>query len=59
MDIYFINSLKVGDIVHDDLTNCEVTVIKITKDKNGNIGIWLDHDYLDGGRHPWEISECY
>lgn len=61
---------EVGDYVVDDLT---LTVSKIegiewaegkVRDKDnkpikyiGCCAIWLDNDHLDGGRHPWEISE--
>jgi hypothetical protein len=24
---------------------------------SGCVAIWLANDYLDGGRHPWEIGE--
>lgn len=49
-------SPKEGDEVYDDLTHNLSKVMKITVDEFGNKGIWLDNDYLDGGRHPWEIS---
>jgi hypothetical protein len=61
---------KVGDYVVDDLTLrvCKIAGIEWAEGKSvahdgrivnhmGSIGIWLDNDYLDGGRHPWEISE--
>lgn len=48
--------IKVGDRVMDDLTNEIKTVISISKDRHGNVGIWLDSDYLGGGRHPWEVT---
>lgn len=53
-DLFF--SPKEGDEVYDDLTRKISKIVKITVDKFGNKGIWLDNDYLDGGRHPWEIS---
>lgn len=49
--------MKVGDKVLDDLTRKEHIIVKITEDKFGNKGIWIDSDYLEGGRHPWEITE--
>lgn len=48
---------KVGDVVLDELTYGLVTILRIEKDGNGNIGYWVDSDFLDGGRHPWEISK--
>jgi len=49
-------SPKEGDEVHDDLTRTVCKIVIITVDEFGNKGIWLDNGYLDGGRHPWEIS---
>ena len=56
----------VGDIIYDDLTKGKVKV-KGIKYEEGNFGgkttsmgcwgIWIDSDYLDGVRHPWEISK--
>lgn len=62
---------KVGDTVIDDLTLtvCKVTGVQYAHGRvgcgghkqfakyNGSIAIWLDNEYLDGGRHPWEISD--
>lgn len=47
--------VKVGDTVYDDLTGFNVKVLKLTN-TDGIIGIWLESDWLGGGRHPWEIS---
>jgi len=49
--------MRVGDIVWDDLTQTKACVERVTEDERGNVGIWLDNDYLEGGRHPWEVSE--
>ncbi len=49
--------ISIGDEVHDDLTSKRSKIINITEDPKGNFGIWLDNDYLGGGRHPWEISK--
>jgi hypothetical protein len=49
---------KVGMKVIDDLTHNIRTITRIDFDAQGNMGIYLDDDYLDGGRFPWEISEC-
>lgn len=49
-------NLKVGDIVTDDLTQTRVKITKITQDDEGNVGIWVDNNYLEGGRYPWEIT---
>jgi hypothetical protein len=61
---------KVGDKVKDDLTMTVATVVGVewangnVRDSKGKrhkyagcVAIWLDNDYLDGGRHPWEISD--
>ena len=48
-----------GLTVRDDLTQTNAKIVKIEKDSNGNIGIWLDNSYLRGGRHPWEISKAH
>lgn len=61
---------KVGDVVQDDLTLTLAKVVgiewadgQVRDSKNrkvkyyGCVAIWLDNDYLDGGRHPWEVSE--
>lgn len=49
--------VKVGDLVKDDLTRTVCTVVKVETSPNGSVGIWLDNDYLGGGRHPWEVTE--
>lgn len=60
--------IPVGTRVIDDLTGEEATIIGVSFTEgymNGNklrrsigaIGYWLDNDYINGGRHPWEISE--
>lgn len=51
------SKFKVGDKVHDDLTGKEARIVRIETDSLGNVGIWLDSEYLAGGRHPWEVSE--
>lgn len=59
--------LRVGDIVWDDLTGKKAKVLRIEITPRGTregnsiaaydlIGIWLDNDWVGGGRHPWEIS---
>jgi hypothetical protein len=45
-----------GDTIHDDLTSQSAKIVRISSDNYGNRSYWLDNDYLDGGRHPWEIS---
>lgn len=57
----------VGEKVMDDLTRELHLVIGISY-KNGHCGdkktnhyhcwgIWIDSSYLDGGRHPWELTK--
>lgn len=49
--------LKVGEMVRCDLTGKECLVLAIELDtKHNTVGIWLDSDYLGGGRHPWEVG---
>lgn len=40
-----------GDVVFDDLTNQNSTVLEVVDN-----GVILDNDYLGGARHMWEIS---
>ena len=57
---------ELGEKVYDDLTRTVATIIGIkfqtgkcgSKVWNHNcLGIWLDNDWLGGGRHPWEITK--
>jgi hypothetical protein len=48
--------LSPGDEVLDDLTKTVCKIKKVSLDKDGNVGYWLDNEYVDGGRFPWEIS---
>jgi len=58
--------VKVGDVVIDDLKSggpdgiAKATILEIWKDdQNGSFtvfGLKLDSTYLDGLRHPWEIT---
>jgi hypothetical protein len=55
----------VGDTVHDMLTQSQAKVVGLSYEegktpKGTSIGcwaIWLENDYLGGGRHPWEIEK--
>ncbi len=48
----FWSSIKVGDLVRDDLTGNECTIARIE-----GRAIWLsDESYLGGGRYGWEVS---
>lgn len=48
----FLNGLKVGDLVWDNLTkkNCKIEKMDALH------GVWIESDYLGGGRFTWEIS---
>lgn len=58
--------VKVGDVVIDGLTSggpqgivSKVKVLEIWNDDNNGFpvfGLKLDNTYLDGLRHPWEIT---
>lgn len=61
---------KVGDKVVDDLTSTVATVVGVEWAMGrvpsassdfinymGSMAVWLDNEWLDGGRHPWEISD--
>lgn len=48
--------LKVGAEVWDDLTGRRAKIRRIVVNPGQTAGIWLDDPYLEGGRHPWEIS---
>lgn len=47
---------KVGDLVYDDLTGKIVKLLEINVDKYNKIGYKVDSDWLEGLRHPWEIT---
>ena len=56
----------VGDMVYDLLTDSAIVKVKGIKYEEGNFGgketnagswgIWVDSEYLDGARHPWEVD---
>ena len=53
-------TFDIGEMVYDDLTGKDAVVMNITlgKDpKTKTVGYWVNGDYLQGGRHPWEISK--
>lgn len=52
-------TLRVGEEVWDDLTATKARVLRIETDEHTEhtVGIWLDNDYVGGGRHPWEITK--
>jgi hypothetical protein len=47
----------VGEIVYDDLTGKDVVLMNVTFGENNTIGYWVNSDYLEGGRHPWELTK--
>jgi hypothetical protein len=49
--------MKIGDKVIDDLTKEETTIVELSTDKFGNTGVKVDSNYLEGWRHPWEVTE--
>jgi hypothetical protein len=62
------NEFEVGEKVYDGLTAKEAIIIGICWARgctNGDkychqldtIGYWVDNDYLEGGRHPWEVTK--
>jgi hypothetical protein len=62
-------SYKVNQIVRDGLTG-KISVVSGIEYKHGKrfgercfgvhtVAIWLNNDYLGGGRNPWEISKPY
>jgi hypothetical protein len=52
----FSKALKPGDTVYDNLTRINCKVLSIEHDEYGNRAIWIDSEWLDGGRFPWEID---
>ena len=63
---------SIGETVYDDLTKKPARIIGITcsvgkqgthkgagtyPDEFWVIGYWVDNTWVDGGRHPWEISK--
>lgn len=51
--------VRVGDVVWDDLTQKDTTILSIeypTKDSLGTT-IYVNDQYLGGMRFPWEISK--
>ena len=51
-----VTEAEVGDSVWDDLLGRNSVVVRVSADEYGNVGYWLDNEYLGGGRFPWEIS---
>lgn len=50
----------IGEMVYDDLTGKDAVICNVTlgtNPKTKTVGYWVNGDYLDGGRHPWEISK--
>lgn len=47
---------EAGEVVWDDLTGSNRRILRVEADEHGNVGYWLESDYLGGGRYPWEIS---
>ena len=47
---------EVGETVWDDLTKKNCVILMKEWDEHGNLGYWLESEWLDGGRFPWEIS---
>ena len=53
----WLKTIKVGNVVIDDLTQNPVIIEKIVVDNFGCKAIFLTNKtYLDGARHEWEIS---
>ena len=61
-----IEVLDLGTRVVDDLTGEETTIIGVEVSVGRTyraeyavvvVGYWVDSKYLEGGRHPWEITE--
>ena len=50
---------QAGDLVYDDLTGKDVIVTTISFGEriDAPIGYWVSSDYLEGGRHPWELTK--
>ena len=58
---------EIGEEVFDDLTGKKVSVIGLTyqtgrkygemTDHLDCIAYWVNHKYLGGGRHPWELTK--
>lgn len=51
-----ITAVEPGETVRDDLTGRNARILRVDFDEFGNAAIWLESDYLGGGRFPWEIS---
>ena len=57
LNLIWLFPFQPGVRVRDDLDGGKIRVIrKVDYDEFGNAGVWLTSEYLDGGRHPWEIS---
>lgn len=48
---------QASELVRDELTAQDAIITTISIDKNNNVGYWVNNDYLEGGRMPWEISK--
>ncbi|HEY2525794.1 MAG TPA: hypothetical protein VGI29_12095 [Candidatus Binataceae bacterium] len=47
---------EAGETVWDNLTGRNAKILRVDMDEFGNVAVWLEGDYLGGGRFPWEIS---
>jgi len=64
-----VQPFEVDEEVYDDLTGkvCKVVGLSYEVGRNdpeqpnvssvGCWGVWIDSEYLSGGRHPWELSK--
>ena len=48
---------RVGEIVFDDLVSKDVVILNVTFGPNKTVGYWVNDKYLEGGRHPWELTK--
>lgn len=57
-DNYRMPKFLVGDLVRDDLTYEVVKVVDVLEPTENEMtgGYILDHEFLDGYRHAWEVS---
>jgi hypothetical protein len=48
---------RVGQKIIDDLTQQECSVLGVSLGDNSTLGYLIDSAYLDGRRHPWELTK--
>lgn len=54
--IDWMDDLKIGQKVFDDLTGKQTVIVSLDTDRCGNVKVSVESEYLEGARFPWEVS---